>query len=347
MRITRRRLLLGATLGGLSACTAPPPPPGAGDDEAGVVADGLEVPWSLVFHEGAALVSERDSGRILEVSEQDGAVRELAVLEDVAVRGEGGLLGLAVLDGHLYAYLTTAQDNRIVRMPLSGAAGSLALGTPETIVGGIAAAQIHDGGRLGVGPDGMLYATVGDAGSPDAAQDPGSPNGSILRMMPDGSAPADNPRAGSLVWSWGHRNPQGIAWDEAGTMYAGEFGQSTWDELNIIEPGANYGWPLVEGVGEDGRFRDPIAQWAPAEASPSGIAIAQGTVHLANLRGRRLRGVDLADPSRQSERLVGTHGRLRDVVLAPDGSLWVLTGNTDGRGDPAPGDDRILRIAAS
>jgi len=243
MRITRRRLLLGATLGGLSACTAPPPPPGAGDDEARVVADGLEVPWSLVFHEGAALVSERDSGRILEVSEQDGVLRELAVLEDVAARGEGGLLGLAVLDGHLYAYLTAAQENRIVRMPLSGAAGSLALGAPETIVGGIAAAQIHDGGRLGVGPDGMLYATVGDAGSPDSAQDPGSPNGAILRMMPDGAAPTDNPRAGSLVWSWGHRNPQGIAWDAAGTMYASEFGQSTWDELNIIEPGRTTGGP--------------------------------------------------------------------------------------------------------
>jgi glucose/arabinose dehydrogenase len=191
-----------------------------------------------------------------------------------------------------------------------------------------------------------LYATAGDAGNRSSAQDLGSLSGKILRMTPDGQVPADNPFEGSLVYSYGHRNPQGIAWDRDGTLYASEFGQNTWDELNVIEPGGNYGWPEVEGIaGRDG-FIDPVQQWKPAQASPSGIAIAADAIHIANLRGQRLRDVPLNDLAASSERFTGKYGRLRDVVVAPDGALWVLTNNTDGRGDPSPGDDRILRIPA-
>lgn len=324
---------------------APEPTEGAprlGEPE--VVASGLEAPWSIAFHEGVALVSERDSARILEL-DAAGAAREVGVVEGVAGDGEGGLLGLAVRDGFLYAYFTGSDENRIERFALEGAAGSLALGAPQEILSGIPAAGNHNGGRIAFGPDGMLYATAGDASNPENAQDRESMAGKILRMTPDGAVPDDNPFPGSLVYTWGHRNPQGMAWDEAGTMWASEFGQNTWDELNVIEAGQNYGWPEVEGIAEDGDYTDPVQQWSPDEASPSGMAIAGGTAFIANLRGRRLREVPLNDPGTSTEHYVEEYGRLRDVVVAPDGSLWVLTNNTDGRGDPEPDDDRILRIA--
>jgi glucose/arabinose dehydrogenase len=157
--------------------------------------------------------------------------------------------------------------------------------------------------------------------------------------------PRDNPFDGSPVYSYGHRNPQGLAWDSDGTLYASEFGQDTWDELNVIEPGGDYGWPEVEGIADDDRFIDPVQQWEPADASPSGIAVTDDSIWIANLRGARLTEVPLDDLGDSTEHLVEEHGRLRDVVVAPDDTLWVLTNNTDGRGDPGPGDDRILRFA--
>ena len=327
---------------------APEDEPSSAD--ARTIATGLEAPWSIAFLGETPLVSERDSGRILEVS-GDGELREVGTIPGVAHAGEAGLLGIAVRDAHLYAYATTERDNRIVRLPLTGDAGALGLGRPETILDGIPAAAHHNGGRIAFGPDGMLYATVGDAGEPESAQDPESLAGKILRMSPDGSVPDDNPFPGSRVYTLGHRNPQGIAWAEDGAMYASEFGQNTWDELNEIEPGANYGWPEVEGIADepgfvDSGFVDPVQQWAPADASPSGIAILDGAIHIANLRGERLRSVPLDDPASSTERFSGELGRLRDAVVAPDGSLWLLTNNTDGRGDPESGDDRIVATGA-
>ncbi|WP_422116551.1 PQQ-dependent sugar dehydrogenase [Brachybacterium sp. UNK5269] len=247
-------------------------------------------------------------------------------------------------EDHLFTYATTASGNRIERRALTGDPGTLGLGPAEVLVEAIPAAGNHNGGRLAIGPDGMLYATTGDAGRPESAQDLESLAGKILRLTPDGTVPTDNPFPGSLVWSVGHRNPQGIAWAGDDTMVASEFGQNTWDELNLIEPGGNYGWPEVEGIADqDGRI-DPLLQWAPEEASPSGIAIANDVVYVANLRGQRLRAVPLKDPDSVRELLVGEAGRLRDVALAPDSSLWVLTNTTDGRGEAAEGGDRILRL---
>lgn len=228
--------------------------------EVGVVVDGLDDPWSVAFHGDTALVSERDSARILELYGKGGA-REVAVIAGVQPAGEGGMLGIAVQEDYLYAYSTASGENRIERYRLSGEPGSLALGTPETILDGIPSANYHDGGRIAFGPDGMLYATAGDAGDRPSAQDLDSLAGKILRMTPDGDVPADNPFQGSYVYSYGHRNPQGIAWTEDGTMYASEFGQDTWDELNLIEAGRNYGWPEVEGIaGEDSEdgYVDPV-----------------------------------------------------------------------------------------
>ena len=341
----------------LTACAAPeePParvstttaPPGSPQPTAAVsvVAAGLDVPWSVVFHDGIPLVSERDSARILELDES-GEPREVAVIDGVQPSGEGGLLGIAVHDDHLYVYFTAANDNRIERFPLSGDAGNLALGDPQTVLDGIPKSGNHNGGRIVFGPDGMLYATAGDAGDGSAAQDLDSLAGKILRLTPEGDIPDDNPFRDSPVYSYGHRNPQGIAWDGADTMYASEFGQNTWDELNVIEAGGDYGWPEVEGIAEDDRYIDPVQQWNPADASPSGIAVSDGTIFIANLRGERLREVPLDDLGAATEHWVGEYGRLRDVVVAPDGALWVLTNNTDGRGSPRDGDDRILRLGA-
>ncbi|WP_167854369.1 PQQ-dependent sugar dehydrogenase [Brevibacterium sp. S111] len=327
---------------------------GSEDGAPQLVAEDLNTPWSIAFFKGTPLVSERDSGRILELSEDRPAQsREVATVESVVAEGEGGLLGLAVADESLFAYFTSAEDNRIQRFPLSGEPGRLELGEPETILDGIAKASFHNGGRLAIGPDGKLYATAGDAGNPADAQDPESLNGSILRLNFDGTVPADNPDPDSPVYTYGHRNAQGLGWDAEGTMYASEFGQDTWDELNIIEAGRNYGWPEVEGIpassgstgsGSAGDFVAPVHQWSTEEASPSGIAVTEDSIAIANLRGQRLRWVPLADTARQETQFVGEYGRLRDVVSAPGGELWLMTNNTDGRGDPSDGDDRILSV---
>jgi glucose/arabinose dehydrogenase len=305
----------------------------------------LDAPWSVAFVGDTALISSRDDGDVHELLD-DGSTRLVGTVEGVVHQSESGLLGLAVDDQQrLYAYSTGGDGNRIQRFALEGEPGSYALGDPETILAGIPAAPTHDGGRIAFGPDGMLYATTGDAGDRPAAQDPDSLAGKILRMTPDGEAPDDNPTAGSLVYSLGHRNPQGLAWAADGTLFAAEFGQDTWDELNVITPGGNYGWPEVEGIGGDSRYIDPVQQWSPETASPSGIAIADGTVFVANLRGAVLRAVPVADPTTSTDYYAGELGRLRDVVVAPDGSLWFLTNNTDGRGQPGPDDDRLLRVA--
>ncbi|HSN42903.1 MAG TPA: PQQ-dependent sugar dehydrogenase [Propionibacteriaceae bacterium] len=309
-----------------------------------VVVTGLRAPWSVALLGETALISERDDGRILEVL-PTGTTRLVGTVEGVTHRGESGLLGLAVDDQDaLYAYSTGPNGNRIQRYELTGRPGSLGLGTVTTILDGLPSARTHNGGRIAFGPDGMLYATVGDAGRPEKAQEVGVLAGKILRMTPDGGVPAGNPFPGSLVYSYGHRNPQGIAWAADGTMFASEFGQNTWDELNIITPGANYGWPVVEGVERDARFVDPVQQWNPGQASPSGIAIVGGTIFIANLRGRVLRAVPVASPSTSVEFYHDEFGRIRAVEVSPEGDLWFLTNNTDGRGQPSADDDRLMGV---
>lgn len=307
-------------------------------------ATGLGAPWSVAFRDGVPLISERDTGSIVELT-ADGSTREVGVVEGVAARGEGGLLGLEVDgQGRLYAYHTTAGDNRIMRFELAGEPGSLSLTEPEVILDGLNKSTTHNGGRIAFGPDDMLYVTTGDAGVPKNSQDLGSLSGKILRMTPDGGVPPDNPFDASLVWTWGHRNVQGLAWADDGTMFASEFGQNTWDELNIIEAGNNYGWPTVEGIAGYPDFIDPVQQWSPKEASPSGMAYLDGTLYIANLRGQVLRTVPVADPSTSSTFWAKEYGRLRHVAVTPEGKLWVLTNNTDGRGNPVEGDDRIVEV---
>jgi glucose/arabinose dehydrogenase len=310
------------------------------------VVTALEAPWSVVRTgtDGDALISERDSARILELAD-DGSTRVVGTVPGVRHGGEGGLLGLALHDDALTVYSTAEDGNRVQRFPLEGAAGSWSLGDPTTIVDGLPSNSFHNGGRIAFGPDDMLYVSVGDAGQRSEAQDRASLAGKILRYTPDGEVPADNPFPGSPVWSLGHRNVQGMAWTDDGTMFAAEFGENTWDELNVIEPGANHGWPEVEGTGgEDRGFVDPVQQWSTDEASPSGITAVGDTVFIANLKGEVVRAVPASDPGTSTEYFAGEFGRIRTVLEGPDDTLWFVTNNTDGRGSPGPGDDRIVSV---
>ena len=316
-----------------------------------VIATGLDAPWSMVrlngdSDGGSTLISERDSRRVLELT-ADGTVRVVGSVDGAVPGGEGGLLGIEVVPGDspgLFVYLTAADDNRIVRLDLEGEAGSYSLGQSRDILTGLEKAGNHNGGRIELGPDGMLYATVGDAGERDSAQNPDSLNGKILRMNLDGTVPDDNPFDGSLVYSLGHRNPQGIAWDRDGQLWAAEFGQDTWDEFNMIEPGGNYGWPTVEGTSDDPAFVNPVYQWATDDASPSGLTFVGGTFFMAGLGGERLWAVNPGDPTTAVDYFGDRFGRIRDVIPGPDGSLWMMTNNTDGRGSPREGDDQIVQV---
>jgi glucose/arabinose dehydrogenase len=318
------------------------------------LATNLEVPWSFAFLPGGnALVTERDSGRLLTVN-PSGEARVVQTLPEGG-SGEGGLLGVAVSpnyeeDRYVYAYYTTERDNRVVRFRIGE--------EPEPVLTGIPVNSYHDGGRIKFGPDGMLYISTGDAGDTENSQDRGSLGGKILRIEPDGSIPKDNPFAGNPVYSYGHRNVEGLAWDAEGQLYASEFGQNTWDEVNRIEAGENYGWPEVEGKGgQDRGYVDPITVWPTSEASPSGAEIMvdgaipqwEGDLFVAALRGERLWHLELNDKGHITDReklLDGEVGRVRDVAQAPDGSLWVSTSNYDTYGNPvSEQDDRILRLA--
>jgi glucose/arabinose dehydrogenase len=271
-------------------------------------------------------------------------------------------------------YRTGADDNAVLRGVLHLGAAAPRLDGLTTVLEGVPHAAHHDGGQVAFGPDGFLWVTTGDAGERADAPDAGSLGGKVLRVTLDGDPAPGNPVAGSPVWTRGHRNVQGIGWDPAGRAFAGEFGQDTWDELNLLVPGGDYGWPAVEGRADgaaspavpgaplprevEGRVQ-PLATWATDEASPSGLAVTPDAVYLAGLRGQRLWRVpfDVAagatpstDPSAAPDLgepqalLDGTYGRLRAVVAAGEDHLWVLTNNTDGRGDPRAGDDRLLRV---
>ncbi|HYH35312.1 MAG TPA: PQQ-dependent sugar dehydrogenase [Nocardioides sp.] len=313
------------------------------------VATGLEAPWGLDFlPDGRALLTERDTREVLVLDPGAGPPRRVAVMEQAVPEGESGLLGVAVSpdftdDRLVYFYLSTTTDNRIVRATLDRRDR---LGTPEVVLDGIPHGFIHDGGRLRFGPDGFLYASTGETGEADLAQDRSSLAGKILRITPDGDPAPGNPDPGSPVWSWGHRNVQGLAFDDDGNLWASEFGDSAFDELNLVRKGANYGWPLVEGRGEQPGLVDPRVVWRTDQASPSGLAWTDGHLWLGALQGTRLWRVEVDDgqASDPTAFFVGEYGRLRTVEVAPDGRLWVTTSNRDGRGDPAPEDDRILVV---
>ncbi len=337
----------------VSTPTARPPavtvtalPAGLHSRPSRVVASHLDVPWGIAFlPDGSALVTERDTARLLRVT-TNGGVTSLGTVPGVTPTSEGGLLGVAVSptyrrDSTVYVYETTADDNRV----LAGTITDLVHGSGTVLVSGIPRGEIHDGGRLAFGPDGKLYVTTGETGQDYLAQSLNSLGGKVLRINPDGSIPSDNPFPNSPIWSYGHRNVEGIAWDDQGRLWATEFGSEVWDEINLIEPGNNYGWPAAEGTGHlDGKV-DPYAVFSTSAASPSGLAYAAGALWLGALQGQTTWRVPVTSSGLgqpQAVRLVNE--RTRTVVAAPDGDLWVTTSDTDGRAVPRRGDDRILAI---
>lgn len=330
-------------------------PPAKGSVEVvRTVATGLKSPWGLApLPGGDLLVSSRDEATVVRIDEKTGDPTELGEVPGVSASGEGGLLGIALSpdyasDHMVYAYFTSASDNRIVRMRYDEKkpAGEQ-LGAPDTVFRGIPKGVIHNGGRIAFGPDKMLYAGTGESGDTGLSQDRKSLGGKILRLTPDGEPAPGNPFPDSPVYSYGHRNVQGLAWDGKQRLFASEFGQDTWDELNAIRPGDNYGWPEAEGKEGGSGFQDPVAQWSTDEASPSGVAYAEGSVWMAGLRGERLWRIPLkgtetsADPQAFLE---GEYGRLRTVASASGDRLWLVTSNTDGRGDAKGNDDRVLEL---
>lgn len=326
------------------------------------VVEGLEIPWSITFlNRGEALITERP-GRV-KLLDVDAGRAELLGTVGVAHVGEGGLLGCDVLPRgeRLLVYRTSYAGQRLTNSVLLY--DDLSLRDHVVLVSGIEGASVHNGGRVKVGPDGNVYATTGDAARPELSQRPESLAGKVLRFRPDGSPPPDNPSPGSIVYSMGHRNPQGIAWSpRRGRLFAtehgptGEFGMFAHDEINLIVPGGNYGWPQVIGSGRDPRFIDPVMESGSTTWAPSGCAFYtgselgrfRGSLLFAALRGEALHRIELDAEERSvvdhEVLLQGALGRLRDVVQGPDGTLYVLTSNRDGRGRPRPGDDRVVAI---
>lgn len=331
----------------------------------------LEIPWSLVFlPDGRALVSER-AGIIRTI--RDGKLLEKPYAKiEVEHIGEGGLMGLALhplFPAKPYVYVMHTYrkgadlGNRIIRLRDNGKEGVF----DKVIISDIPGGRNHNGGRIAFGPDGMLYITTGETFHAELAQDLNSLGGKILRLTPESEIPADNPFKGSPVYSYGHRNPQGIAWQPvSGKLFesehgpSGEFAHFAHDEINIIIKGGNYGWPEVIGAPGKKPYIDPLIVWKET-TPPSGITFYRGDLlkHLkgdlfvATLRSEALIRIQFkpdGDNIQKIERWFATdfsngrYGRIRDIVEGPDGALYFLTNNTDGRGSPRPNDDKIYRI---
>jgi glucose/arabinose dehydrogenase len=344
--LSRPRLLLLIALAALA-----PAPPARGTPRVDVVLTGLDVPWALAWAPDGRLFFTERRGRIRVAEGRPPMTARTLVELAVHVSAESGLMGLALdpdfaRTGHLYVCYTTVKGdtpvNRVVRLPAGGDVRDT-----RVLLDDMPAAAIHDGCRLKFGPDRTLYVTMGDAGQADAAQRRESLSGKILRINADGSIPADNPFRGSPVLSLGHRNPQGLAWDGRGRLWASEHGSSAHDEINLIRPGGNYGWPLVRGRETRDGLVPPALESGDDTWAPSGMAFLGDSLYVAGLRGQRLLRVTLDAGGRvtgATALLPGAYGRLRDVVVGPDGALYVATNNRDGRGVPRPEDDRVLRV---
>ncbi len=339
-----------------------------------IAAQGLDVPWDIAFvPDGRVFVTERTGS--VRVIEQGKLLNEPVLSLKTAGasfvnKGESGLLGIAAdpnfpRNGILYVYHTYedkgSMRNRVIRLIEKNNKAVI----DKVIIDGIPGQSNHDGGRIRIGPDGMLYITTGDAQNTKLSQESESLAGKILRLTLDGAVPADNPIKGSPVFSLGHRNPQGLAWHPVtNKLYASEHGQSAHDEINLIEPGVNYGWPLIQGdettakagsnVPADVKLRLPLIHSANETWAPSGMTFVkqgpwQGQLLVANLSGSQLLKLTLkeGDPTQFSkvEKLYKNEwGRLRNVSQGPDGSIYILTNNRDGRGSPKTGDDKIIRL---
>ena len=318
-----------------------------------LIAEDLDVPWEIIaLPSGKFIVTER-TGNLVLLSQGDNRMN--ITLDGVEPAGEGGLLGAALHpdyenNNQIYLYLTAKEGdtliNRVVRYVLS-MEGSVSGRT--VIMDGLPAANFHNGGRIKFGPDGKLYITTGDAGQSDLAQSLDYLGGKILRLNADGTVPADNPFAGSPVWSYGHRNPQGLAWDDENNLWAVEHGRSGtasgYDEVNLIEAGNNYGWPVIEGDAvQDGMVGPKVHSGADYTWAPAGLVFLKGNLFFGGLRGEGLYQYEIAS-GKLTRHFFGEYGRVRAVTLSPNSNdMYITTSNRDGRGTVRDGDDRVIRI---
>jgi glucose/arabinose dehydrogenase len=314
-----------------------------------LVAKNLEVPWGMVFlPDGSMIVTERP-GRV-RIIEKDGNLdpNPIIVIDEVEAINEGGLLGITISpdfdkDGYVFLYYTYDADktlNRVVRYRYT----SGGFGDRKIIIDAIPGAAIHNGGRLKFGPDGYLYVTTGDSADPSLAQDKNSLAGKVLRLDKEGGVPRENP-FGTPVFSYGHRNPQGITWDSDYRLWVTEHGQIATDELNLVQSGKNYGWPDIVGNQSRSGMETPVAQSGDQNWAPSGAAFLEGSIYFAGLRGMGLYKAKINGESVEiTKHFDGSVGRIRDVIVGPDGFLYISTSNRDGRNTPLPDDDRIFRV---
>jgi len=320
------------------------PRPGSPGD-VNVVATGLRLPWGLaVLPDGSALVGERTTGRILQVRPRHGVpARQVMRMPGLDAAGDGGLLDLALSPSYredrlVFAYVTTRTDNRVVRFQVGG--------RPTPVLTGIPRGRVDNGGRLAFGPDGMLYVGTGDAGHPALAADRRSLAGKVLRITAFGGPAPGNPDRASPVYSRGHKNVTGLCLDSGGRLVVTEPGTAA-DEVNLVTAGRDYGWPRASGMARRAGLVDPARTLPPAAAGPGGCAVLERGLFVTALRGARLWALPLDGqgvPGRPVPLLAGAYGRLRTVVAAPDGALWLTTSNRDGAGRPVRADDRVIRI---
>lgn len=313
-----------------------------------VLAEGLEIPWSINKADNVFYISER-TGTIAKIENGTVTHQKVNLAKPLATEAEAGLLGLVLTPdfentGKAIAYYTYQGParplNRVIELYLQGDTWE----EKTVLLDEIPSGQFHHGGRLELGPDDKLYITTGDATEPELAQSLDSLAGKILRMNLDGSIPEDNPFPDSYIYSYGHRNPQGIAWNNQGKMFASEHGPSAHDEINEIIPGANYGWPEIIGDETKAGMREPLFHSGKDTWAPSGIATADGKIYAATLRGNAVREFDLEKGTTRA--IIIGFGRIRDVFIEGD-TLYFVSNNTDGRGTPLPNDDRLYRISLS